>query len=254
MNVLFTPNCVSENSFCQLPHKRRKTKRKMTLGDIKTCLQSSDHSNWVKLDGRLKTSLTPQQQTFANTLGFGTNIPDASGAVLMQSGSLGNVSGSNSRMLTRGDLPDFNLNATVSSDGGHTHGTGSAGGHTHSAQAAGGHSHTVNGVGDHQHLVDGEHLGSGSGGELGYYGANGTKSGAVARWSGWRGAHTHSLQGVGDHTHTVSTVSDHSHTIDAVAAHNHTTTIESLNGGVAQQSLDVTPKNLSVNMFVWLST
>jgi hypothetical protein len=34
--------------------------------------------------------------------------------------------------------------------------------------------------------------------------------------------------------------------------HNHTITTSSINGGVSQQVLDVTPKSLSVNTFVYL--
>jgi hypothetical protein len=34
--------------------------------------------------------------------------------------------------------------------------------------------------------------------------------------------------------------------------HNHTITTASINGGVSQQSIDATPKSLSVNTFVYL--
>ena len=34
-----------------------------SLGDVKTGIQTGDHNGWVKLDGRLKSTLTASQQT-----------------------------------------------------------------------------------------------------------------------------------------------------------------------------------------------
>jgi hypothetical protein len=51
-----------------------------TAGDIKFSGLTTDHSgNWILLDGRLKSALTPAQQTVATSLGYGTNIPDMRG-------------------------------------------------------------------------------------------------------------------------------------------------------------------------------
>lgn len=47
------------------------------VGDIKQGFQPSDHNGWIKLDGRLITSLSSSQQTNAISLGFSTNLPDA---------------------------------------------------------------------------------------------------------------------------------------------------------------------------------
>lgn len=67
----------------------------LTIGDIKTGIQSTDHNGWVKLDGRLKSSLTTTQQSQATSLGIGSNLPDATNSHLIQNGTtLGSVKGS----------------------------------------------------------------------------------------------------------------------------------------------------------------
>lgn len=93
-------------------------------GDVKTGFQSNDHNGWIKLNGRLKSTLTASQQTQANLLGIGTNLPNADNSVLMQSssGTFGIVNGSNSKTITQANLPSYNLPAaTSSSNGDHTH-------------------------------------------------------------------------------------------------------------------------------------
>ena len=66
-------------------------------GDIKQGIQSTDHNGWIKLNGRLKSSLTSTQQAQATALGLGANLPNAANSFLVQNGSaLGSVSGSNS--------------------------------------------------------------------------------------------------------------------------------------------------------------
>lgn len=49
---------------------------KFSYGDIKTGIQTTDHNGWVKLDGRLTSTLTLTQQAQATTLGIGTNLAD----------------------------------------------------------------------------------------------------------------------------------------------------------------------------------
>ncbi|WP_323787917.1 hypothetical protein [Psychroserpens sp.] len=92
-------------------------------GDIKQGFQTSDHNGWVLLDGRAVTSLTASQITRAISLGFGTNLPDATNAFLVQNGTgLGSVSSSNTKTITQANLPNYNLPAgTTSSDGLHSH-------------------------------------------------------------------------------------------------------------------------------------
>jgi hypothetical protein len=56
-------------------------------GDIKFSGLTTDHSgNWILLDGRLKSTLTPAQQTVATSLGYGTNIPDMRGRMAVGAG------------------------------------------------------------------------------------------------------------------------------------------------------------------------
>jgi hypothetical protein len=57
-----------------------------------------DHSGWIRLNGRSKSSLFSTQQAQATALGIGDILPDATDAVLVQStGTLGSVTGSMSR-------------------------------------------------------------------------------------------------------------------------------------------------------------
>lgn len=87
-----------------------------SLGDVKTGIQTGDHNGWVKLDGRLKSTLTASQQTQATVLGIGANLPDATNAVLMQSsGTLGTVTGSMSATIAQNQLPNIAPTITVNS-------------------------------------------------------------------------------------------------------------------------------------------
>ena len=93
-----------------------------TFGDVKTGFQSGDHSGWIKLDGRLKSSLTATQQTQATTLGIGSSLPDATNAFLVQNGSaVGAVEGSSTKTITQANLPNVTLTGSTSSGGSHTH-------------------------------------------------------------------------------------------------------------------------------------
>jgi hypothetical protein len=78
------------------------------LGDIKYGFETVDHLGWVLLDGRLKSSLNPTQQAAATSLGIGDNIPDASDKYLSQAsaGALAALSGANSVLLARSNLPN----------------------------------------------------------------------------------------------------------------------------------------------------
>lgn len=91
-------------------------------GDIKSGIQSTDHKGWIKLDGRLKSTLTPSQQAQASALGIGANLPNATNAYLSQNGaSLGSVSGTNTRSIARNQLPRFTLGGTTNTTGAHSY-------------------------------------------------------------------------------------------------------------------------------------
>jgi len=169
-----------------------------TIGDIKQALQPADHEGWIKLDGRAVNTLTATQQARADALGFSPNLPDATNAYLVQNGAAaGSISGTNSRMLARNQLPDNTLVFSGT--------TNSAGNHMHS-------------------YVD--------------RGSSGVNITAAS---------------VGVVTAVADNASDEFNT-PAAGAHTHTFSgaTESLNGNVTQQSLNITPRSLSVNTFVYL--
>jgi hypothetical protein len=87
-----------------------------TIGDAKSAFLPNDHAGWIKLDGRAISTLTTTQQTAATGLGFTTNLPDATGAVPMQGGALGAISGTMERALSQANLPAVNLSSDSSGD------------------------------------------------------------------------------------------------------------------------------------------
>lgn len=162
------------------------------FGDVKTGFQTSDHIGWIKLDGRLKSSLSSSQQSQATALGIGVNLPNADNAFLVQNGSaIGTVAGSNTKTITQANLPNISLNGNTSTDEGHTH--------TNPFTTS-----TLN-------LSWGVAYGGGAGYNI-------------------SGASTTSSSG----------------------SHAHTFTTSSINGGVTQTALDLTPKSLSINTFIYL--
>lgn len=201
-------------------------------GDVKSGFQNSDHSGWIKLDGRAVTSLNSTQRAVAISLGFTSNLPDATSAYLVQETTgLGTVSGTNTTTLTQANLPNVNFTGTAANAGGHSHtGTTNTDGlHTHSIYDPG-HAHTQTTVND----------------DFNNSGANPpgfTSDSAGSRtWSNINSSTTGiSIYSNGNHSHTIATTTDgtHSHTV-AVAS-----------GGSATP-IDISPKSLIVNMFVYL--
>jgi hypothetical protein len=168
-------------------------------GDIKTGIQTTDHYGWVKLDGRLKSSLTSTQQTQATGLGIGVNLPNADGAFLVQNGTaLGGVSGSNTKTIAQNNLPNVTLGGTTSTDGSHTH-----------------------------TLKVGDAFGQW------YFSSNGPSLAAGSQiWTSFVHYAPESINSSGSHAHSITTTS--------------------INGNVTQTNLDITPKSLSVNTFIYL--
>ena len=96
-----------------------------TLGDVKYGYQIADHSQWIKLDGRLKTTLTLSQQAAATTLGIGANLPNMSDKTIVGvSGTkaLNSTGGNCTTAIAQNQLPNATL--TTSSNGAHTHNAG----------------------------------------------------------------------------------------------------------------------------------
>jgi hypothetical protein len=153
----------------------------ITYGDVKTGFQSADHNGWIKLNGRLKSSLSSTQQAQATILGIGNNLPNADNAFLVQNGTaVGTVAGSNTITIAQNQLPNV----------------------TYTGQIA--------------DVAHGAVIGS-------------SASGVFSRvyGSSWGNA------GGGGNTETFNLSIP-------------------LNGGVTQQQINITPKSLSVNTFIYL--
>jgi len=198
------------------------------FGDIKSGIQTADHDGWFILNGRLKTDLNVRQQVRATALSIGTNVPNASNSYLSQNGgTMGAVSTNNNTVtLAQANLPNITIGATANS------------------------------AGEHQHWVDPPNTGT-----------------------TWAGQHNHSIPraltdltfmwgtvvwspGVGFLTSgstNTSDVGNHYHNVDiagfwsaSAGNHGHTITTNSINGGVAQTAVNIAPKTLTVNMFIYL--
>lgn len=95
-----------------------------TVGDIKKGFQTSDHAGWYLLDGRLLSVLPANVQTAAGSIGLLGNLPNARGKFLKaKTGAevLGSSAGSNVRVLSQANLPNYNFTGTSSVDGAHNH-------------------------------------------------------------------------------------------------------------------------------------
>ncbi len=139
-------------------------KQIFTIGDVKYGYQNTDHSGWILLNGRLKSTLTANQQANATLLGIGANLPNiADKNIVGVSGTkaLNSTNGSSSVTINQNQLPNVTL--TTSSDGAHTHKAGkaasmlvsfgfsqtlspSAVGDDEDTSSAGSHSHTTSSI------------------------------------------------------------------------------------------------------------
>lgn len=197
-----------------------------TLGDVKTGIQTGDHNGWVKLDGRLKSTLTTSQQTQATILGIGTNLPDATNAVLMQSsGTLGTVTGSMSATIAQNQLPNIAPTITVNST-------------VATMQNAGYHDHPIRVVPN----ATGGYAAFGLG-PLAFKSGMVPTTEADADTTDRTGSASYVTTGI------IGSAGEHSHTMNT---HSHTASATSINGGVTQQAIDKTPRSLVVNTFIYL--
>lgn len=216
------------------------------FGYVKSGFQTTDHNGWVKLDGRAISSLTAGQQARATALGLGANLPDATNAFLTQNGaSLATVNGSNTRTIARENLPNVNLITN----------TVSAGTPSGSVAVSPIYGLMSDSQGTHGHKALVNYDGS-----VNNPSAQGWPAGnnhSSIRSSNRGGSATSSITGspeagstgvLGLHYHTVPS---HSHTAvfsgNAFSSHNHTVAL-----GGSNAPLDVTPRSLSVNIFMYL--
>lgn len=175
--------------------------------DIKTGLQTADHNGWILLDGRAISTLTPTQQAVANGV-FTGNLPDATNAYLAQGGTLGAITGANTKTITQANLPNYTLPTATTSSDSHNH-TGTTSTDTHS--------HT------YRHHTESVKKGS-------------TSTAPQAAKHLFKNFTT----STDSHNHTFTTSTD---------THNHTV---SVNSGGSNTPLDITPRTLSVNTFIYL--
>lgn len=233
------------------------TTAEASFGDVKSGFQTADHSGWIKLDGRAVSTLTPNQQAVAISLGFTTNLPDATTAYLVQdNGTMGAISGSNTTTLVQANLPNVNFTGTAANAGNHAHAvdpaavsTSSSGNHNHVTDPA---AVTTSSNGNHSHTMSFQNDD--------YNGAGGGSTGLEDDSGNF---YNRSTSANGNHNHTVdipattsTTAGAHTHTIDVPSttsttngAHTHSVTVAS--GGTAAP-VDISPKSLTVNMFVYL--
>ena len=169
-------------------------------GDVKTGFQADDHNGWIKLDGRLISSLTTTQQAQASVFGFTTNLPDATDAYIVQNGlTLGNVSGTNTKTIAQANLPNVTLGGNTSNNGSHNHKI------------------------------------------------NVTNNSVVTVSSG-----NVTAMKEANNNWTAGSADRYADVMASAGSHNHTITTNSINGGVSQTPIDITPRSLSVNTFIYL--
>lgn len=235
-----------------------------SFGDIKSGVQAADHAGWVLLDGRSISALSASQQTAAAALGFSGNLPNASNAYLVQNGgTIGAVTGSNTTTLTQANLPIVNFTGSAASAGAHNHtvdpvsaSTSSDGNHNHTTDPAA-VSTTTNG--SHAHSI-GRRLNPDNGA---FDPSNGRAYENSAATTDRSFNNYFSTSTEGNHAHTVdipattsTTAGQHAHTVDipsttSTTDGNHTHTVSVASGGAATP-INIAPKSLTVNMFIYL--
>jgi hypothetical protein len=252
------------------------TQAMASYGDVKSGIQSVDHSGWILLDGRLLTTLSASQQAIAASLGLSSNLPNAMDAFLVQNGGvLASVTGANTVTLTQSNLPNVSFSGTAAAAGTHSHTTDpsafnstSDGSHSHSTAgqnlSTSGYTHN-HGVGDGSNAYNDVAQNIPGLVRRTNPGDPYTADGIDAIFSGDEPDLRYAPKAIPNDFHqhnvfvpgqTTSTESAHNHSIDVPSTtstiapdHTHNVTVSS--GGVSAP-VNITPKSLSVNMFIYL--
>ncbi len=193
------------------------------IGEVKELQLAPDKapSGFVLMDGRAKTTLTATQQAaFEYVYGTqATHLPNRNDAVATQTnGTIGVVSGSNTKSIARNQLPNIQLGGTANGASAGTPsgnvGIGNNGNHQHGTNFNGA---TGNNYGMGQ---------SGGANNGGNYNINST----------WAGDHSHSAWFAGN----------------ALPNHGHSITTDSLNGAVTQVAFDVRGRQIETRFYIYL--
>ncbi|MBG6132307.1 microcystin-dependent protein [Aquimarina sp. EL_43] len=94
-------------------------------GDVKFSVATADHSGWYILDGRSIATLSATAQAVATSLGFTTNLPNATDRVLKHPAggeNIGDTGGQANTTLVQANLPNVNFTGTTNTRGNHRHG------------------------------------------------------------------------------------------------------------------------------------
>lgn len=248
-------------------------------GYLRCSGQAVSRSNYAALFSVIGTK-------YGNGDGSSTfNVPDGDGRTAFGSdnskgrltgagglaGALGSTGGTETHVLTIGQMPSHGHSASTTANGGHDHGGATAGGGSHNHGGAtgnnGSHNHTGNTANDGAHTHtgtatgDGEHShnirftrtagfntstpnngiavtditpqGGGNNSESTSNGGTHTHPLNINS----NGAHNHTIPNEPAHNHTISTETNHTHTISAVPNHTHGVTIDSTGGGNAHPNI-----------------
>lgn len=231
------------------------TQTMASYGDIKTGIQSTDHAGWILLDGRQLTTLSAQQQLIAASIGLSNALPNANNTYLSQNGSsLASVTGSNTLTLTQAQLPNVNFIGTTTINGAHLHtvdpnsvNTSTDGLHNHTGNTTtnGSHTHNISVNDNNVITVASGNVSSMKEAQLNWTAGSAASYANVLSTDGSH-AHTLNVNNNGNHLHTVDIPSTDTST---EGTHSHSVTVAS-NGQNAP--IQISPKTLSVNMFIYL--
>lgn len=208
----------------------------IAYGDVKASFRTTDHNGWYLLDGRNVSTLPANAKAAAISLGFSTNLPNATDRTLKTkntSETLGATGGSNTITITKANLPNVNFTGSITGT------TSSNGLHSHNV------SNFVSGAGEHVHypLYGNTFLyGGTSQNNTGSGYANGTNS---TPWGGTGAGLT--TGSAGYHTHTVTS------TVENNGAHTHTLNgTATVSSGGTGDSINNQSPYLVVNTFIYL--
>lgn len=158
----------------------------------------------------------------------------------MQNGSaMASVTGRNTTTLTQANLPNTTFTGSTNNTGSHSHSvsTSTNGSHSHSGSAlsAGAHTHPI------EFRNSTAATESASGNQPWSQGSFTTNSNTMRTTIAGNHTHNLSIDSNGNHSHSLN--------INSSGHHSHTITV---NSGGTNEPFNIAPKNLTVNMFIYL--